>query len=797
MDRADPFLEAEAALPHSAPAHPLGLAAISRVEAMIPAAAVIAPTVGLSALLLFVLEPLVGRLTLPLFGGAPGVWATILAFFQGVLLLGYLYGHLSVTRLGLRRGAVLHLGLAGCALVALLLGPSRLEPLRDPSIPPVLDLLLLLVATVGLPAFVLTATTPLLSAWYAELSGTREAAADPYWLYALSNGGSFVALLAYPFLIEPALGLAAQRAAWIVAFAVLGLTLAAPATLVWVRDRGAPRRPRGSADGVETIVRPIPDDRPIDRRRRLRWLLLAAVPAGLLSAVTNVIATDLISAPLLWVGPLSIYLLTFVVAFSARGRRVVPAAVALAPAAVTLLWVPFGSAAGWPILPLLLLEYAGLAVVATALHGRLALDRPTPARLTEFYLVLAAGGVLGGSFVAILAPIAFKGVWEYPILLVGALVALAWQLGPPAGLSAREGFADRPGAGRPFVARPRRFDLRPFLSGAPARFGPYLAVAALLGIALAAERSIGLEAGLRWLLVGGLVLLVGGRPAFLAMATALVLTLSTFVLPRDIVLQDRSFFGVTQVLRPAGGDVVQLMNGTTLHGMQWADPARRRRPTSYYAESGPAGDVFTIMHSGAPGGRSVGIVGLGAGALAAYARPGDAFSFYEIDPVVIRVASDPRYFTYLADAAVRPAIVLGDARLSLREVASASHDLLVLDAFSSDAIPVHLLTVEAFDEYACVLRPGGLLAVHVSNRYYDLAPAVAGAAGRVGLTTLVRSYVPTAADQAAGASPSIWVIAAADRATLAPFAARGWVNVVPAVPLTDDHSDLLRFLRAW
>ncbi len=786
------------------------VAALSRAAPRsIPAGVVIVPTVGLSAFLLFAFEPLVGRLTLPTFGGAPGVWATILAFFQGVLLLGYAYGHLSVTRLGVRRGAFVHLVVAGVAAVALTFAPERVADLRNEALPPALDLLVILAITVGPGAFVLTATTPLLSAWYGATGGSADlgtAQPDPYWLYALSNAGSFAALLAYPFLIEPNLGLATQRQAWAVGFAVLWLLLAASAVVTSTRTSS--RHARAAQ----------PRSQPIEPARRIRWVLLAAIPSGLLAAVTNIIATDLISAPLLWVGPLAMYLLTFVVAFSERGRRIVPRARWLAPVAATLLWVPFGSAAGWPILPLLLLEYSGFAVVALALHGRLALDRPAPDRLTEFYLLLAAGGVLGGAFVAIVAPLAFKGIWEFPILLVGALAMLAWGSVSPWG-------ADRMPAPSPDAPAPHRHgpNLRPFVAGARHRLLPYVAVAVPLGIALGAGSSVGLEAGVRWLLVGGLVLLVGGRPWFLALATALVLTLSVFVIPRDVVFRDRSFFGVTEVLQPAGATTTSLMNGTTLHGVQSTDPALRRTPMTYYARPGPVGDVFVMVEAtggrtadGTTQPRSIGVVGLGAGTLAAYVGPRDAMTFYEIDPVVVRVASDPGFFTYLADAPSRPSIVLGDARLSLAGVPDATHDLLVLDAFSSDTIPVHLLTVEAFREYARVLRPGGTLAIHVSNRYYDLAAPVAAAAERAGLMALVRSYTPAGADRAAGAMPSIWVAASGDPALVESLEARGWVLADGALagwapagraseptgpaagftrPLTDDFADLLRFLR--
>lgn len=783
----------------------VGDALRARAGAAALALPVFAATIALSAFLLFTVEPLVGRLTLPTFGGTPAVWATVLFFFQTVLLAGYAYGHVSATWLGPRRGAIVHVVLALAAVAALAVAPVRIGDLRDVGLPAVVNLVWILLVTIGAPALLITATTPLLSSWLAAIRAADGEPADTYWLYALSNAGSFAALLAYPFLIEPALGLAAQRTLWAGGIVILIACLAACAALVLRRVRATPRAtPRSTA--TATPAAPVRDEAAtaerIDWRRRGRWLLLAAIPSGLLSAVTNFITTDLISAPLLWVVPLAIYLLTFVIAFSAHGRRLLPGAEWLAPAAITLLWVPFGSAGGWPIGPLIVLEFVGLGIVATCLHGRLAADRPSPAHLTEFYLVMSAGGVLASSLVAVVAPIAFKGVWEYPLLLVLALGALALRLG---GSNAGEAAGDSAAAAPPSSAVRRQFDLSPFFAGAPRRLAPYAVVAVALTVGLAESHSIGLEAGVRWLLVGGLILLVGGQPRFLFVTTALVLGIAVFVLSPAAIFQDRSFFGVTAVLRPPGSPFTVLMNGTTVHGIQSTDPALRGTPGSYYTPNGPLGDAFRIIRSratahdgGATGdGRSIGVVGLGSGTVAAWMRAGDRLTFYEIDPLVIRVAEDPAYFTWLADAAIRPDIVVGDARLSLEPVAAGSYDLLVLDAFSSDAVPAHLLTAEAIADDARVLRPDGMLAFHVSNRYYDLAPAVASAARQAGLTVLQRIYTPTEADARLGATISHWLIATREPDDVPGLLAAGWEPIREGVaPLTDDHPDLLRLLRA-
>ncbi len=725
--------------------------------------------IGLSAFLLFSVEPLVGRLVLPVFGGTPAVWATTLFFFQTVLLIGYLYGHLSVTRLG-ALGPPLHLVVAGIALVALVVAPARIADLRIDAIPPVLDLVRILFVVIGLPALVLTTTTPLVSGWFEAARARSDG--DAYWLYALSNGGSLLALLAYPLLIEPRLPLSSQRGIWAIGYVLLVVLLMAAAyrAIPAIRARAAERTVAAPSVAAGTEV---------DWRRRGRWLLLAAVPSGLLSAVTTFIATDLVSAPLLWVAPLSIYLVSFIIAFSPRGGRWIHWAALAAPAMVTLLWVPYGSAGGWPVLVILVMELVAFGIVATALHGRLAQDRPDPSRLTEFYLIMSFGGALASAFVALFAPVFFPGIWEYPLLLVGALMGLA-LVDPPAVTPARTG---------------RGLDFSPFFRGFRTRVTPYVVAAIALSAALVATGALAAEAGIRWLLVGGVILLVGARPWFLAIATAFVLALATFVLQPAVEYRDRSFFGVTEVLGSPDGELTLLMNGTTVHGSQSTDPERRRTPQSYYVQAGPVGDLFDIARTRQSDGLQVAIAGLGGGALATYVDTDTDMTFFEIDPVVIEVASDPRFFTYLADAPTPPTVVEGDARLSFEDVPNGRFDLLIMDAFSSDSVPVHLLTTEAIADEVRIAAPDALVVFHISNRYYDLAPAIAAGVGASGLTILEKRHEPGAVREP-GETPSRWLAASRDAETLEVLRTRGWQPVAPSDrPFTDDYADLLRYLH--
>lgn len=713
--------------------------------------------IATSAFLLFSLELLTGRLVLPTFGGSPAVWTTALAFFTAVLFLGYLYAHLVAARLSSRVGGVVQLVIGCVATAALVLAPRDIGSLRMPGLPEAINVLLVLSVLAGIPGWLLATTTPVMSSWFAKGGD------DPWWLYAASNAASLTALLAYPFVVEPNIPLSFQRTLLTIG---LGLFVAMLALIV-IR---APSRARGPGSTQPVSM---PPANPIGFWRPVRWLVVAFIPAGLLSATTAFLATDLVSAPLIWVGPLAIYLASLVVAFSARGRRVLRVVEWLIPAAATLLWVPFIERTGWPIVGLLLIIFISYGVLATALHGRLALDRPDTRHLTLFYLVLSAGGLLATAFVALVAPLIFDQIYEYPLLLVAGIAALAILDGPEPTRRGREGLA----------------------LDAIRRLAPLIGIGLLVVLVVAHNEPTTARALAGFIAVGAVLVAVASRPAILAAGTAVIIVaLSVLSAPSDLAVRVRTFFGVIEVTYGPEAAERTEYSGTTLHGVQFLD-ARSREPTTYYVRSGPLGDAFEDLRARTKA-SSIAVVGLGTGTTAAYSQVGDIFSFYEIDQEAVEIASDPALFTFLSDAPVPIRIVVGDARLSLAAEPGASVDLLVLDAFSSDAVPAHLLTREAIADYRRVLRPGGIAIFHLSNRYYDLAPAVASTAESIGLGALGLGYQPGPADEARLAARATQYLVVGAAGDVARFADLGWVEEArPGPILTDDLFDTLRLLR--
>jgi spermidine synthase len=717
-----------------------------------PLLGVFASSVFLSAFLLFLVQPLFGKLALPLLGGSPAVWNTCMLFFQAALLGGYLYAHLS-SRLDVRRQAAVHLALLAGAALALPLSLRGAVPTGGEA--PVPWLLLLMLTTVGPPFLVLSGTGPILQRWF-SLSGHPDAR-DPYWLYAASNLGSMLALLAYPLLVEPGMRLAGQSAAWAVGYGLLGALVAACALLVGNREAPpAEAESFGAADAGAPSL-----------RERAVWVGLAFIPSSLLLGATTYITTDLAPVPLLWVLPLALYLLTFTLAFARRvwvpHRWMVAVQPAVLAGVALLLLLPLSHEPALAI-PV---HLVGLWVTAMVCHGELARRRPPASRLTEFYLWIAVGGVLGGVFNVLVAPVVFSRTWEYPLVLALACLARPWPEGP----------------------LPLRAHLSMALrAGAFAYALLLLAGESLSGLAPWALVPMGV------LLVGLLARVLGRTPLWLAASLGAVLVVQGARTVREpgVLLSERSFFGHYRVARTVGNGVFHsLQHGSTVHGAQNLDPARRREPLTYYDRRGPLGAIFAA--GPAAGARRVAVVGLGTGASAAYAARGDEWTFYEIDPGIERIARDRRYFTYLADSPAPTRVVLGDARLSLARAPEGAYDLLLLDAFSSDAVPVHLLTREALDLYLSRLAPGGWIAFHVSNRYLELERVVGALARERGLAARIGEGPRGATG--AYAYTSTWVVVARSERHLGALARHpGW-REPGADPgfrgWTDDYSSVL------
>ncbi|GJG86421.1 hypothetical protein tb265_16020 [Gemmatimonadetes bacterium T265] len=739
----------------AATAHPATAHAATRAVLCVFVAATFA-----NAALLFLVEPLFSKLVLPVLGGSSAVWTTCMLFYQGVLLAGYAYAHLGARWLGPRRHGALHLALvaASCAALPVALARGWSPPAAGT---PVLWLLGLLTVSLGAPFFCLSAGAPLLQRWFAATD--HPARHDPYFLYAASNAGSLLALLAYPTLVEPRIAVHAQSRAWSVAYLALGVGLACCAAVVWTA-RGAAGRPAAA------------DAPAITWRRRGRWLALSAVPSSLLLGVTTHLSTDVAPVPLLWVVPLALYLVTFIWAFARPGRASTQAAARLQTLLVVPLLFVSALALQVPILPALVWHLLAFFVTALVCHVRLAADRPEVGALTAYYVWMSAGGVLGGVVNALVAPAVFAGVYEYPLAMVAGL-GLARATLPAAGRLTSWGQD----------------------SGVAAGLG---LVAWVAGRSVLAHPAIGLRLGAFLLVsVAALGLLaLGERPRRFALgAGAVALGFALAHAGVDgVELRARSFYGAYEVRRVATADATfqLLVHGTTVHGAQNVAPARAREPLTYYARSGAVGDLFAALPPRVTGGR-VGVVGLGTGSLACYARPGSRWTFFEIDPLIVQIARGSGAFSYLQRCTPHAAVVLGDARVALSRVAPGTFDLLLLDAFTSDAVPTHLLTTEAFRQYARVLAPGGVLAVHVSNKYLALDRVVAGAADALGWTALTRTSTPDAAAQRGWVQEARWIAIARQPGDEGTLASRpGWAALRAApVAWRDDFANVLAVFR--
>jgi hypothetical protein len=740
-----------------------------------------ATTVFLSAALTFTVQPLVGKQLLPLVGGTPGVWNTCLVFFQAVLLGGYLLAD-SVTRI--RHQLLIQTALLTGAAAVLYLG-GLLQPnetlLPADSQSPVVSVFLVLLVAVGLPFLVLSMTAPLLQKWYTQFGR------NPYPLYSASNLGSFAGLLGYPLLLEPLLTVSEQRFAWAIGFVVCAGLIAACGYLHFRRERAD----RGAVQTESGTLSPLQAGQAssvLTAKLVLTWVVLAALPSSLLLSVSTHLTTDIAPVPLLWVLPLALYLLSFVIAFgfwTPTFRRLVGRFV---PMLLCFLTVTILLNAAQPVgivATIHLLAFFGVAVLC---HGELAARKPTPEHLTRFYLVLSVGGVLGGLVNTFLAPVLFAklGTLEYPIAILFAAFV-------------------RPPGSTPKMPRWQRSDW----------FGPLIVGGLTAVFVFGTERLLGelktdnpadelIDRTIRGGLMFGIPIVLSfalvKRAARFAFCLAAVFVVGSFATTKlgTVLETSRNFFGTLRVTRSADGQFTRLVHGTTIHGQQRSGASGRPDPATYYHRKGPLGNLFELLPRDQR--TNVGVIGLGAGAAAAYANAGEHWTFYEIDPAVVRLANDTRYFTFLSTCPAETSLKLGDARRQLQTAPNGTFDLLILDAFSSDAVPVHLLTQEAFELYFSRLGQRGILAFHVSNNYLDLAPLVARVALKVEPTAIVKWQNDTNlsdADKADGKLPSVWVVIARHESD-SPKRTDGspdmrWSRLQPKPgPIwTDDYSNLL------
>ncbi len=712
--------------------------------------------------LLFLVQPMVARMALPRLGGAPSVWNSAMLVYQALLLAGYAYAHL-LGRLAPRRQATVHLLLFLAAAAMLPIGLFAGNPPDD--INPVLWVLWLLGGSIGPLFFVVAAQAPLLQRWFTVSGGQ-----DPYPLYAASNLGSFAGLIAYPLLVEPFMPLRAQSIMWSLAYAAL----------FFLVNHCARSLPTGEAQ-TEHIVETEP--KPTWRITAL-WIMLAAVPSGLMLSTSLHLTTDIVAMPLLWVMPLGVYLLSFSVAFS-EGRSLARLLTAIAPLFLLIGACTAFDSTGYPVL-VAAATLLVLFVVAVALHGRMYDLRPAPEHLTRFYLAMSIGGMLGGLFCALLAPLVFDWTYEHPLL-----IALAGLLLVRAPLF---GWADRLWKSA-YMAAPAAATL--IVAG-------FLFSLVGAGVLMPDLKSDATKAICFILILLMALIAIGHRLLFTAMLVYLMLCtggwgkLALSLSPGALT---RSYFGVYQV-RDNGAAQRVLVHGTTVHGIQNRQKGMERDPTSYYAPN--AGVGLALRNAPALFGAKarIGVVGLGAGTLACYAQPGQTWRFHEIDPAMVGIARNPAAFTFLSRCMPRADIIVGDARIMLAREPRTSADILVIDAFSSDAIPMHLLTREAIMLYGRTLQPKGILLIHISNRFMDLQPVLSAAARADGWTARMRHFKPDRRDDHRHYAASMWIALARDPAQLERLEAlsgrQTWRDLETRKgfrPWTDDYGSILPILK--
>ena len=675
-------------------------------------------TIVVGSFLLFLTQPMVARMALPRVGGAPAVWNSAMLVYQLLLLAGYAYAHY-LGRVRPRHQVGIHVVLLGVA--ALWLPLHLVDWVVPANSQPAFWVPWFLLASIGPLFFIISAQAPLMQRWYA-LETSR---GDPYPLYAASNLGSFAGLISYPLLVEPLMTLRDQSYLWTGIYAALVLLVIGCA--VTVPGHAVEKMPE------ETAPKPT-------LRQLLTWIGLAAVPSGLMLSTTTHLTTDIVAIPLLWVLPLGLYLLSFVVAFAAR-RKVADFITLLAPVIILVAGgLAFASGTRDPFvsatLGLLL-----LFTIAVALHTQMFRLRPAVGHLTRFYLAMSFGGMLGGLFCAIVAPLLFDWAYEHPILIIAAAVLVPQT---------------------PLVSWPNRYS--PMLNAAL----PALA----LVISFATELYLEGPKMMAGTILVSLIALacLGRRIPFGISLAALMLSYGGWAILYQSTTdtRTRSYFGIYQVSTRYNQQdepyAMALTHGTTLHGIQNLVPGTETVPTSYYARRSGVGHVLANAPQLFGPNARIGVVGLGSGTLSCYRQPGQSWTIFEIDPVMVHIARNR--FSFLSRCAPDARIVLGDARISLANAAPNSIDVLAVDAFSSDAVPMHLLTHEALAVYGRAVQPNGIVLFHISNRYLDLKPVIADLAAQGGWQAALLEYDPTEDEKLMNATVSIWIALSRNPATL-------------------------------
>ena len=715
-------------------------------------------TIVTGSFLLFLVQPMVARMALPRLGGAPAVWNSAMVVFQALLLAGYAYAHL-VTRVRPRLQAGIQIGLF--ALAALWLPIGLLAETLPEGVSPAVWAPWFLLLSIGPLFFIVSAQAPLMQRWYA----LESARGEPYALYAASNLGSFAGLLSYPLLVEPLLTLKQQSLLWTGGYALLVLLVGLCALTI-------------PAHAVEERHRPTTPAPPL--RRILLWMGYAAVPSGLMLSTTTHLTTDVVAVPMLWVVPLGLYLLSFAIAFADR-RRAANGFTRVAP--IVLLiggGFAFSEGAAQPLFNATI-GLGVLLVTAIALHTALYRLRPAPDRLTGFYLAMAAGGMVGGIFCAILAPILYDWAYEHPILMLAAALLV-----------------------------PQRA-LFPAIERMPRALGWGL-LAVAFGLSYAGDMRVADWIDTNWAAIFSVsiallaLLFIGRRLPFALAFLALMLSYGGWqkLYQSERGLRTRSYFGIYTVNNRAFPPARILTHGTTLHGVQSALPGEALVPTSYYARGSGVGHAMASAPVLYGANARIGVVGLGAGTLTCYALPSEDWRVFEIDPAMVRIAKTR--FTFLKGCAPQAKIVIGDARISLSREPAHRLDILAVDAFSSDAVPMHLLTREALAVYRRALAPNGLLLVHISNRYLNLAPVLAAGAKADGWAAAGFQYEPSIEEVVHNMSISIWIAMSPDPKALQRLEdasgadRRNWVTLRPRPGFagwTDDHASILPILEGW